>query len=290
MPVALISTLTDFQQCLTDGWNVAHTINYGTTCQLAARPSSPYPVNTMLTIRRSNICVQGSGASSTTLQRGSPSLASMMNAISGVSGVIIQNLTFDGNRFGFSGSIACKPHNVAVYDLNLQSLGNGYATVQYCNFINAPGDAVILAGQPSSGASTSIGYSNFGLNGSGSATRSTAIRLGGNLSRAFYNTIDYAGTAAINVTGTNCYVWGNTMEWGRYEDGDSGGILYLQKNSSNTTVGSNVIDGHNYVSLPSPNGCSETAGITFSGTEATGSNQAFYNNEIRNNKGANCAI
>jgi hypothetical protein len=284
-PVALISTLADFQQCLISGWNVAHTINYGTTCQLAA---GTYSVNTTLQIQRSNICVQGSSASSTTLRRGTTSLASIMSAISGTSGVIIQNLTFDGNRFGFGGpgsSFACQPHNIPVYDLNLQNLGSGYATVQYCNFVNAPGDAVILSGQLTAGASTSIGYSNFGLNGSGSATRSTAVRLGGNTSRAFYNTIDYAGTAAINVTGTNCYVWGNTMEWGRYEDGDSGGILYLQQDSSNTIVGSNVIDGHNYVSLPSPNGCTETANITFCGVEGQGSNLAFYNNEIRNNKG-----
>ena len=137
-----------FQICITTGAP-------GTTCVLqpgtyAIDGSSAFPA---ANITAPNIYVQGvqNGGSYPTLQR-TGNVASLMTIASGVSATI-QYLNFDGNRYGVPG-FQCLPANASYYDLNLS--GAGTVTVQYVNFMNAPGAAAYV-----DGAGSVIQYSTF---------------------------------------------------------------------------------------------------------------------------------
>ncbi|MCL5745464.1 MAG: hypothetical protein M1541_16330 [Acidobacteria bacterium] len=198
-------------------------------------------------------------------------------------------------------SIRCLPGNTEFYDLDLRS--GGTVTVQWIDFINAPGWALIFNGYGSS-----VSVSNFGQGGYGyapdgslrietgpeSATRSTAIWIEGSYNGAWYNAISYAGTAAINLLGSHQYAYGNLLYNNRYEisDGSGGGQLYLDAGSSAATVAGNVIDGNLWPDYsngtPSLNtGCQLTSVVQFNaGVEAYGWDHDFFNNEIEKHTGA----
>lgn len=264
------------------------------TCTL---PAGTYTVTSAIPVERSGITVRGGSMtpSGTVLQRGANN-SRIMTVNSGLTGVIIEYLTFDGNRFAVPGyNLSCLSGNSNYWDLDLcpgagSCSSSGTVTVQYVDFENAPGDALRIAGSPST-----VSYSNFSPLGSASATRSTAVRLYGSQSGAYYNTIDYAGTAGINVLGSGDYVYGNYLGQNRYEqsDGGPGGQLYLDAGSSNASVTANFINGNYWHTTGQPvNGCSTpNNGVTGpSGVEAYGSNQYLYNNGVIQNMGTGIQV
>ena len=96
---------TQFVDCI--GPNTG---GYGSTCQLAANPGTPYPIASTLVVTRNNILVEGTiviSVTDTTLQRtsalGYAPILQVGTASSNVSGVGVANLTIDGNRGGLSG-------------------------------------------------------------------------------------------------------------------------------------------------------------------------------------------
>jgi hypothetical protein len=184
--------------------------------------------------------------------------------------------------------------------------------------MNAPDTALVLAG-----VGSSVSFSNFGSGGYGvgpdgnlrtesaaeTATRATAIWLDGGGSGAWYNRIQYGGTAAINLVGSGQYAYGNSLFQNRYELSDvshdplvcgstgvpcvqQGGQLTVWTTSSNASVPGNVIDGNNWPAEdgtlpPSANGCPFGNGSAFNpGVEAYGTGHYFYNNEVVNNIGS----
>lgn len=271
------------------------------TCVLA---QGRHPVNTPLRIQRSGITVMGwGGPGDTTVYRNHANVVQIMVADANVSDVTIKNLTFDGNRYGPGLGLNCLPGNAHFYDLDLSS--GGKFTVQWANFINAPGWALIFKGYGSS-----VSLSNFGRGGHGyapdgslrdlteqeSATRSTAIWIEGSYNGAWYNAISHAGTAAINLHGSHQYAYGNLLYQNRYEisDGVGGGQLFLDRDSSAATVTGNVIDGNQwppYVQGQPPpglaTGCQLPNIAQFNaGVEAYGWDHYFFNNEIERHTGS----
>lgn len=246
---------------------------------------------TTLQIGRSGFTISGMGdASETVIQRGAPNVVSLMTADGRVTDVAIRNLTFDGNRYGFGGALSCLPANAPIYDLNL-SYGGSF-TVQFVDFINAPGYAVQVSG------TSTVSYSHFGWGTANesaqqTATRSTAIWISGRNGGAYYNDIGFAGTAGINLSGKNLYAYGNFLRNNRYEMPDGqGGQLYIAPNSRDARVIGNVIDGNYWETAPNSSlatGCqpSQLSGIQAPyGVEAYGSGHGFYNNEIERQMGA----
>jgi hypothetical protein len=207
----------------------------------------------------------GGGPGDTTLVRdaGGTSVGAIMIASSpNITNVTISNLTFDGNRYGPGLGLNCLLGNNTNTDLDLDFGGppQGTYTVQWVDFINAPGDALHLGG------ASNVILSNFGqgggigANGSyhptepgiQSATRSTAVWIEGTGNGAWYNAISYAGTAAITLNGSTEYAYGNWLIQNRYEMSDTlngvlqqGGQLVLSPTSTNASVAGNVINGSN---------------------------------------------
>ncbi len=288
------TNLTDFQSCIGPAGSVAN-------CVLA---QGRYPVNTTLHIQRSGIALMGGGGpGDTTLYRDNANLVQIMVADANVSGVSIENLTFDGNRYGRGLGLRCLMGNTGFYDLDLRA--GGTFTVQWMDFINAPGWALYFQGYGSSVSVSNFGQGGYGYapdgslrseTGKESATRSTAVWIEGSYNGAWYNAISYAGTAAINLHGSHQYAYGNLLYQNRYEisDGSGGGQLFLDPESSAATVTGNVIDGNGWPQYtqgqPPPSlgtTCDLPSDPQFNaGVEAYGYDHAFFNNEIENNTGS----
>jgi hypothetical protein len=285
------TNLTDFQSCIGSAGLVKN-------CVLM---QDRYAVNTPLRIQRSGINVRGGGGpGDTILYRNSANLVQIMVADANVSDVSVKNLTFDGNRYGPGLGLNCRPGNAHFFDLDLRS--GGTFTVQWTDFINAPGWALIFTGDGSS-----VSLSNFGQGGYGyapdgqlraltdkeSATRSTAIWIEGSNNGAWYNRVSYAGTAAINLHGSHQHAYGNLLLQNRYEisDGSQGGQLFLDPSSLDARVTGNVIDGNFWPDYsngpPEPaTGCQLPPTTQFNnGVEAYGFEHYFFNNEIEKHTG-----
>jgi hypothetical protein len=287
----------------------------GATCQLAPGTYEVPPpfydsygqLRHYLEVGRSGITITGTmsgGPADTVVRRGSwlatagptPAPATYIMKSSGpFTGVTISYLTFDGNRYG--AGLNCLPGNAEYYDLDLGA--GGAFTVQWVDFINAPGTALVLGGN------STVSLSNFGQGGYGigpslvpgyespaqTATRSTAIWVGGSDNGAWYNAISYAGTAAITLDGPGQYAYGNLLYSNRYEisDGVQGGQIFVSPSSTWAAVAGNVIDGGDWPP-PEPQlatGCAAPASPQFNaGVEGYGFDHRFYNNEIVNNTGS----
>lgn len=206
----------NFLDCITTG-------SPGTSCPL---PFGTYAIDGSANFPAANIAATGiivqgvqNGGNYPTLQR-TGNVASLMTASGGVNATV-QYLNFDGNRYGVPGFQRLGP-NAPYWDLNLSSAGT--VTVQYVNFINAPGASAIVGG-----TNSVIQYSTFALDLASQAARSTGLFLQGNGSQALYNYIFFSGTAAINASGTNQWIYGNSLGQNRYEEPDNapGGQLFL---------------------------------------------------------------
>jgi hypothetical protein len=290
-------------------------------CELA--PSSvPYPVYPTLSIGRSNTIITGGGGPGETIlvrANSSPTNNDMMGVLNGVTNVTVSNLTFDGNRYGFGineQGLSCLGGNAGIYDLNLTYAGptTGTFTVEWVDFINAPGTALLLDGPGSS-----VSVSNFGQGGAGigadgtqyptslgqlepadqSATRSTAVYINGSSNGAWYNHISYAGTAGTTLNGAGQFAYGNWLFQNRYElsDGYGGGVLTLNgpgetdpHQSSYALVAGNVINGNYWPPQASPparvNGCPFPGVNQSPGVEVYGTGHRLYNNEVYQNTGS----
>jgi hypothetical protein len=222
----------------------------------------------------------GNTPDSTILIRSFPSNADMLTVPSGVSGVWIKNLEFNGNRQLFDGG--CPPYNNYVYDVEVF----GQAVVDTVYFFFAPGQAIGL--HSSSAIENSWVY----------FPRITGIWLFDS-SWAINNTIQYAGTAGINVSGLG----GNTVTYNqlfsnRYEmpDGAGGGQLFTAIGSQNATIAENVIIGNNWRTGSSPVGspyfsCSPPqTPQTVGGIEAYGHGHHFYNNAVSQHTASGIAL
>jgi hypothetical protein len=323
--VAVDAALAEFRACI--GRNGS-----GTVCQLAPGTHivpPPPPVDgedqDYLIIERSGLTVTGtmvSGPADTTLRRGNwvvtaggtlPRAERLMTARSGVTNVTVNYFLFDGNRYGayevtngYHYGLACMPGNSYHWDLDLNS--GGAFTVQWVDFINAPGDALSLGGSGSSVSLSNFGQGGWGIGPGGgaprtetpreTATRSTAIRLEGNDNGAWYNHISFAGTAGITLGGLRQYAYGNLLQGNRYEvsDGSGGGQIFVSPASDGASVVGNVMDGLLWppVAIPVTTPALETqcAWLTPGqqqynvGVEGYGFRHGFYNNAILNQTGS----
>jgi hypothetical protein len=167
---------------------------------------------------------------------------------------------------------------------------------------------------------STVSFTNFGLgtsNGLGpsggqpgpesgpqTATRFTAVYLSGGSaltqtlgSGAYYNDIQYAGTAGMSLDGYGQIAYGNLLFNNRYElsDGSGGGQLTLWQGPYGTaaygSIAGNVINGNNWLLT---NGWAYTATLcplvqtqpqSVGGVEANGVGHRFYNNEVYENSG-----
>ncbi len=297
------TTLTDLQTCIGSSGNP----NSG-TCILSPTSYSVYASPGPLTIARSGITIKGGGApGDTILVRGDSSIgAIMIPSSTSITNVTIENLTFDGNRYGAGLGLNCLAGNNSYSDLDLDFGGpaQGTFTVQWVDFINAPGDALKLGG------GSTVSLSNFGQGGSVTATRSTAIYIEGSANGAWYNAVSYAGTATITLNGAGQYAYGNLLIQNRYEMSDislsgalqQGGQLVLTPTSTNGSVAGNVINGSNWPMGPGgpgtgppynppDTGCTLGSGYAYNpGIEALGIGHGFYNNEVYQNTGAGMTL
>ena len=229
--VVLTTNLSDFQTCIGPS-------SAAVTCMLApGRYPVPLPATGQagLQIGRSNVIIAGGGGpGDTILYRDAASLTYIMEPNAAVSHVTISNLTFDGNRYGFgtgaTGAISCLPGNAGLDDL-ATDVGSSYINVEWDDFINAPGTALVLAGYGSTVSTSSFGQGGFGVGPGGgtaapetvagqTATRSTAVYANDSYNGAYYNNIAYAGTAGITLNGANQTAYGNMLFQNRYELSD----------------------------------------------------------------------
>lgn len=161
--------------------------------------------------------------------------------VPGSSNVKIENLTIDGNRFGFNlgNGAGCYPANYSQDDLVIwhNATNVEVANVKFYNALDASIDSY--------GDFAKIHHNEFFTN------RSTGIHVHGNGSTVENNRFEEMGTAAVTVHGTNVTVRGNQMLGGRHEspDGIPGGQLNLEPSSVGAIVEGNTIDGRNY-SIP----------------------------------------
>ncbi|MBZ5728805.1 MAG: hypothetical protein LAP87_27975 [Acidobacteriia bacterium] len=236
-----------------------------------------------------------------------------------ITNVTIQNLTFDGNRYGFGQNglgISCQRAQLLQIDLFLTPdfyLPGGSFTVKWVNFINSPDTALFMAGDGDgkTTAGSTVAMSNFGMGGWGigayggttehnespqeSATRFTAVYIKGSYGGAYYNNIFNAGTAGITLEGSHQYAYGNLLGANRYEisDGVGGGQLTLYPDSSYASVVGNVINGNCWPSSLSQYLSTRATGCPAvpdqygrwiwqkpNGVDANGIGHVFYNNEI----------
>ena len=284
---ALAYNLHDFGTCISTG--------SAETCTLDSS-STPYSVTSSapLIIGRSGFRIQGGGApGDTILQRGDSGVTYIMTAAVGVTGVTIKNLTFDGNRYGVGLGLNCV--SPSYWDLQLDNhsdsppVANGTFTVQYVDFKNGPSTALELNGQYSS-----VSYGNFGTSGSMSGSRWISVYLLGNQSSVMDTNLEYGGTGAVDVEGTNQSIYGNYFYKNRYELGGgsgAGGQLYLGPSSAAATVTANWIDGASWGGYNGTvNGCTSSTGAE-GGIEVYSLNtpidgyHRFYTNEIKNHTG-----
>ena len=234
--------------------------------------------------------------SASVLQRANQHVSFLMTMNENLTNVVIQDLTFDGNRSvvqsEIGNSVFCQPsftQNQWI-DLNLSNYETSIVTVQYVDFINAPSAGAEIDGtyNLSNSTASTISYSNWAAGGPSTAGRATGVFLVGDYTGAYYNTIEYQGTAAINsYQGSGQYIYGNTAVENRYEmsDGVGGGQIFTGS-TSDTAVAANWIDGKNYVTNGSTiNGCPTVVGQSPTGLEVYGSYQAFYDNQVQNHYG-----
>jgi hypothetical protein len=213
--------------------------------------------------------------------------------------ITIENLTFDGNRAGVQSELGnttfCSENQSNYVDLMLDN-GSQYGnapvsiiTVENVDFNNAPAQSLQLDGTSTATEASTVSYSNWATGGSTSGGRYTGIILEGQDSGAYYNVIDYQGTAAIQITeGTTNYVYGNTMDNDRYEMPDGGGgMVTLYATSKSAQVASNWIDSGSLYSGSGYTfrGCGVPAGSSPEGVEITtaAESPSFYNNQVQYN-------
>ena len=192
-------------------------------------------------------------------------------------------------------------------DLDLSTAG--WATVEYVYFINAPWDALWLGGGASSispSAASTVSYSTFGGGFSShgysetaeqTATLYTGVFMFNDYTGAYYNSINFAGTAAINMfTGSTQLVYGNSINSNRYEQpgGVSGGQVYVNYQTTYATVGNNTINGdYWYTNMAQDRNpanphyvrCLPGTGFWPFGIEGFGTGSRYYNNQIEQNIG-----
>lgn len=288
--------IATFRTCITGS---------GSSCTV---PTGTHSVCAVLTIGNSNLALITGGSSDpddTVLQRGDGYVSQMMSWSSAAQGLVIEYLTFDGNRWAF-GSPPMSGHTTApnlscldeqsttYYDLNLY--GATIATVQHVNFVNSPLHALYLRGSVHGvGTASTVSYSNFGdLGDSTKATRASGVLLGAQYGGSYYNNMYYSGTTGLTIfQGTNQIAYGNYLFSNFYEQGgNQGGVLFTYIDSGGTTVASNEMDGNFWTSPATGtiNGCPTYGVGTPSGVEAHGDSQYFYNNEIKNNTAYGMAV
>ncbi len=305
---ALLTSLAQLQDCIAGyGASLGYSTldsNGNVSCQLAPGAylvpftDSSGNQQIQLTIGRSGIWIEGqmaAGPADVTLRRIDTSVNYIMTAASctyssscpfgpqslPVTGVTIEYLTFDGNRYGFGiqgQGISCLNSPLTPFTAQQETtqwfeefsygqlqridvyldLG-GTFTLEWLDFINSPDTALYLSGYGSS-----VSTSNFGQGGTGiapdgtyrqelaeeSATRFTAARIVGSNNGAWYNAVSYAGTAGLDFNGTVQYAYGNLLVNNRYEisDGSGGGQMDLDSQSSYAQVAGNVVNGQSWPS------------------------------------------
>lgn len=329
-----IADLTDFQSCLASGWNQTHTVNYGDICQLGAgvfqvpcsagtagcgAESIAGPLKAARSgTRNSPVWILGTatgGTGDTVLRRSSKALKNIMTVGAGINYVDIDNLTFDGNRYGGCESIAacgaggglglnCLLATTDDFHADLNAGNGGVVTIQNVNFINAPWIALILAGPGSTLSYANLGFGSASETAAQTATRATGVFLMGAGSGVYYSNIYYAGGAAINLyRGSNQTVYGNTINQDQYELSyagcqygacpPGGGQLFIDPATTNATVAANVIDGNGWQTPADPapiNGCRVAGKQSSLGVEAYGNGHRFFNNAILRNMSSGMAL
>lgn len=252
-------------------------------------PVGTYTVTSTLHVMRNNVYVTGGSSDpyATTLQRdpGTLGLNSILQIDSGYTGVVVEDLTFDGNRFSSvrlpnGASINCDgsgafPWPLGTYDIVGQS--GSMSTLINDNFFNGPGGGIWADGY------TNIASSNM------ESAHWTGVWLTG-ISTIEDTSIALSGTAAITMAGTNNGASRNQLFWNRYEmpDLSGGGSLTVWFTSTGALAAENVIDGFYWATTPgaTANGCPEPPTMqTAGGIEIGTTNAGLYNNEVYDHAG-----
>ncbi|MFB3918422.1 MAG: right-handed parallel beta-helix repeat-containing protein [Terriglobales bacterium] len=248
------SPIPNFDQFLT----CIKSTGQGSICQLEAGEQYIYqPV----VIERSNITVAGRGMGATILHRNQLYPDSTLKVASNVTGVTITQLEIFGNRDVFP----CQ--GLDTFPIELDA-GRGN-TIRKVRVTFAPGGGVALLDNSSIYESEIIHTRNAGL-----------FMMNNTVAES--NSIQYSGTAGINVSGAGAKVKGNWLFKNRIEDDIGGGQIFVERGTSSNEFSENTIDGNDYISDGSPvHGCAVPAGIRSHGVEGYGSGHKFFNNEVR---------
>jgi hypothetical protein len=293
------ANLLAFRSCIA-GSNVTCTLNYTSTpYQIAPSLSSTNTGGPPLVVSGSNVTVTSNETYPNwpTLQRASTNGGYPFNSPFSImtvtgSGVLVEDLIFNGNRFGFgsgNGSFACLVGEAgAWYDLD--ALGATGTMVQYIQILNSPGMGLVLpastppATQPPQPGGVYVYNSLFEY------TRHVAIYASQN-DVLDYNIIEYSGINGVQTSGSGQLIEYNSFyqnhdEWWA---GSTGGELIVYGDNSNVQVINNVINGNNATCPASgcyspQGGCFESTGSAMGtgGVEHYGANGTFTNNQIEN--------
>jgi hypothetical protein len=270
----------DFLTC------IANPGDQRTTCTLQPHPpNDPYSIGPgqTLQIGRSGIIVEGGGPTraSTTLRRSQAANYPLMRIPTGVTGVTVRNLYFDGNRGGLA-AYRCLTGASGLTELDVVG---SYNTVS-ADFDNSPWFSLQAA------TGTFITNSTF-----------TRARIGGVYgfggSNVLYvnNRFEHNGVNAIFV-GNGALVRSNYFfnNHSEFSSGNIGGQIFIS-GTSNITVASNTFDGAfaqkwsgqsagAFGCVVPGNGLLSTGGIE----AAYGTNWFFWNNYIVNHYQAGIGV
>ena len=227
-----VSNLNDFANCV--GSNYMN-YGYGNVSVCSLQPGS-YQVTNTIIVARNNITITTDSYGAATLRRATSTTPQLLQISSGISGVTIRNLIFDGNNSLYTSSWANNVNYSELYN-------DGVITVVDSQFINSgvnaiwsgPNAQLTVYGSATSPQST-CKFSN-GL--------TTGILAGGlvQISYCYFTGYVGAGIGLATVgtgsnTGYTSYVSNNYL----YYNKNTGGQIYLS-GDNNLDVTGNYIDG-----------------------------------------------
>jgi hypothetical protein len=285
----------------------------GSTCPVPAGVHCIYKYDTYVAldyynigilITASNVTIQGSaasGPSGTVLTRGVPSTGiygmrdakTILSAAAGVTGVWIEDLEFDGNRYLVQspapprgvGLGACATSFDGFLDVDLtQTNYPNWVSLFDTWFVNGPFTSVTMNG------TGIVELGTFGAAGTSSGTYQTAIYLWSSAS-AEDNSIYYAGTAAVTANPGEIYyglgptIYANYLYENRYAGstiaGGAGGVITIYPDTDPALIAYNLINQENYApSRGTINGCTSETEVTSGGIEVYGYGHSLYNNGV----------
>lgn len=222
-------------------------------CILILPANTTYTLSSTLTIAQNNVRIMGQGWG-TVIQRAG-GFTSQLVSVTG-SGVIVENLTIDGNSVSSSSA-----------DFGLSGANS---VVRFCQFINGVGSIQLaLSGANSAAINNTItgtgatGSQTYGIWAIG--TSDPAVLIQG-------NTITSTSIDAIGVHGNGSRILGNYISGCHTYTGEGGGQLALYPNTGTLSAG--LVVANNFIG--------QGGGSLSHGIENNSTNVSILGNEIFN--------